>query len=97
VVSAGLVHGLDEADVVQKIVNLLKRKKKQKVSMDPAKVGSQHYAPGRQYPGGPRPLPDHIELEVAPPGKEDMVKALKKEKDVDNPWAVAWSAHNKDK
>lgn len=33
--------------------------------------------------------------EVAPPGKEKMVKALKKRKDIDNPWAVAWAAHNK--
>lgn len=35
--------------------------------------------------------------EVAPPGKEDVVKALKKEPDIDNPWAVAWSMHNKEK
>ncbi len=31
---------------------------------------------------------------VAPPGREDQVKALKKE-DVDNPWAVAWDSYNK--
>jgi len=31
---------------------------------------------------------------VAPPGREDQVKALKKE-DVDNPYAVAWSSYNK--
>lgn len=35
--------------------------------------------------------------EVAPPGKEKMVKALKKNPKIDNPWAVAWSAHNKQK
>ena len=35
--------------------------------------------------------------EVAPPGKEKMVKALKKEPDVENPYAVAWAAHNKQK
>jgi hypothetical protein len=35
--------------------------------------------------------------EVAPPGKEKMVKALKKDPDIDNPWAVAWSVHNKQK
>jgi len=29
--------------------------------------------------------------------KEDMVKALKKDADVDNPFAVAWAAHNKAK
>lgn len=31
---------------------------------------------------------------VAPPGREDQVKALKKE-DVDNPYAVAWASYNK--
>jgi len=35
--------------------------------------------------------------EVAPPGKEKMVKALKKDPDVDNPWAVAWYMHGKEK
>jgi len=33
--------------------------------------------------------------EVSPPGGEKVVKALKKNKDVDNPWAVAWSMKNK--
>lgn len=31
--------------------------------------------------------------EVAPPGREDQVKALKGK--VDNPYAVAWAQHNK--
>jgi hypothetical protein len=31
---------------------------------------------------------------VAPPGREDQVKALKNE-DVDNPYAVAWASYNK--
>lgn len=35
--------------------------------------------------------------EVAPPGHEKMVKGLKKDPDIDNPWAVAWSAYNKKK
>lgn len=33
--------------------------------------------------------------EVTPPGKEKMVKGLKKVKGV-NPWAVAWADYNKD-
>lgn len=33
-------------------------------------------------------------LAVAPPGMEDVVKELKT-KDVENPWAVAWSIYNK--
>lgn len=32
---------------------------------------------------------------VTPPGSEDVVKALKDEPGVDNPWAVAWSMYNK--
>lgn len=31
----------------------------------------------------------------APPGRERQVKALKKNKNIDNPWAVAWSSWNK--
>lgn len=33
--------------------------------------------------------------EVAPPGGEDVVKALKGNKRIDNPYALAWSMHNK--
>lgn len=33
--------------------------------------------------------------EKAPPGYEKVVKGLKKDSDVDNPWAVAWSMKNK--
>ena len=41
---------------------------------------------------------DEAEVEeVAPPGKEKMVKALKKDPNIDNPWAVAWAAHGKEK
>lgn len=34
---------------------------------------------------------------VTPPGKEKMVQELKKNPDVDNPWAVAWSQDSKEK
>ena len=34
-------------------------------------------------------------VEVAPPGFEGTVKAMKKHKDIDNPWALAWSMKNK--
>ena len=33
--------------------------------------------------------------EVAPPGWEGSVKAMKKHKDIDNPWALAWHMKNK--
>ena len=33
--------------------------------------------------------------EVTPPGHERMVRALKKSKSVDNPWAVAWAHYDK--
>jgi len=35
--------------------------------------------------------------EKAPPGRERQVKALKKVPGIDNPYAVAWAAHNKQK
>ena len=34
-------------------------------------------------------------MEVAPPGFEGTVKAMKKYKGIDNPWALAWSMKNK--
>lgn len=34
-------------------------------------------------------------IAVAPPGEERLVKKLKHDTSVDNPWAVAWSIHNK--
>ncbi len=34
-------------------------------------------------------------IEVAPPGYEKVVKALKKNPNVDNPWALAWSMKKK--
>ena len=33
--------------------------------------------------------------EVSPPGWEGSVKAMKKHKDIDNPWALAWHMKNK--
>ena len=33
--------------------------------------------------------------EVAPPGWEGTVKAMKKHKEIDNPWALAWYMKNK--
>lgn len=36
-------------------------------------------------------------IAVAPPGEEKLVKSLKHDVSVDNPWAVAWSVHNKKK
>jgi len=32
---------------------------------------------------------------VAPPGWEGTVKEMKKDPDIDNPWALAWSMKNK--
>lgn len=46
--------------------------------------------------GLPSDHPDHVELdEVSPPGFEGTVKAMKKYKDIDNPWALAWYMKNK--
>jgi hypothetical protein len=38
---------------------------------------------------------EEVVVEVAPPGFEGTVKAMKKHKDIDNPWALAWSMKNK--
>lgn len=41
---------------------------------------------------------DEDELkQVAPPGMEDLVKKLKKDKSVENPWAVAWKVYKQKK
>jgi len=34
-------------------------------------------------------------IAVAPPGWEGPVKEMKKNPDIDNPWALAWSMKNK--
>ena len=50
---------------------------------------------------GDAPMPMKAELDEddlaqkAPPGGEKVVKALKKQKGVRNPWAVAWSMKNR--
>lgn len=38
---------------------------------------------------------DYMRNEVAPAGWEGTVKAMKKHRDIDNPWALAWSMKNK--
>ena len=45
----------------------------------------------------PEPQKEEIEqvVEKAPPGFEGTVKAMKKHKDIDNPFALAWSMKNK--
>lgn len=35
--------------------------------------------------------------EKAPPGREDQVRKLKKNPDIDNPYAVSWSSYNRSK
>ena len=39
--------------------------------------------------------PDWMFKEVAPPGWEGTIKAMKKKKEIDNPWKLAWWMHNK--
>ena len=39
--------------------------------------------------------PDWMFGEEAPPGWEGVVKAMKKKKNIDNPYALAWHMHNK--
>jgi hypothetical protein len=55
--------------------------------------------PGKKpySPGSCEKVKEDIEQvdEVAPPGFEGTVKAMKKHKEIDNPWALAWSMKNK--
>jgi hypothetical protein len=46
---------------------------------------------------GVKPTSEEVDQvqEVAPPGFEGTVKAMKKHKDIDNPFALAWSMKNK--
>lgn len=61
------------------------------------------HASGCTCPDCSRPETDDLLLQgpeaeldqKAPPGREKQVKALKKNSDIDNPWAVAWSSYNK--
>ena len=39
--------------------------------------------------------PDWMFKEIAPPGWEGTIKAMKKKKEIDNPYALAWHMHNK--
>lgn len=38
---------------------------------------------------------DDAVVQVAPPGRERQVKALKKKKGIKNPWAAAWASKNR--
>ena len=40
---------------------------------------------------------ESVEDEVTPPGREEQVRKLKKNKNIDNPWAVAWDSYNDSK
>jgi hypothetical protein len=71
--------------------------------MDQGEAGGRHlgHAAGCTCPDCARPeytdrLGEDDELDQkAPPGREKQVKALKKDKDIDNPWAVAWASYNR--
>jgi hypothetical protein len=41
------------------------------------------------------PVADQQQVAVAPPGWENTVKHMKKHKEIDNPWALAWHMKNK--
>ena len=74
-------------------------------AMEEAETSGRHpgHATGCTCPDCSRPESEDLLLqgpeteldEKTPPGREKQVKALKKNKDIDNPWAVAWSSYNK--
>ena len=49
---------------------------------------------GTQYQNA-QPEPGHMN-EVTPPGKQKMVKALKHNPNITNPWAVRWRVYDKE-
>lgn len=73
-------------------------------SIDESENGGRHYGHAssctcpdcsRSY-DETHPQLDEEELDqVTPPGGEKVVRALKKQKGVKNPWAVAWSMKNR--
>jgi len=50
---------------------------------------------GETIPREPKPAPERSIDEVTPPGRERQVRALKRQKNVDNPWAVAWASYDR--
>jgi len=61
-------------------------------------VADEMYAAVRQGMGVKDTLPAEGVEEVAPPGREKQVKALKKKfDDPGAPYAIAWAQHNKKK
>ena len=63
-----------------------------------AKCWTGKHKEGTKIKGGVRVnncVPNEDIAEVAPKGWEGTVKAMKKHKDIDNPWALAWSMKNK--
>ena len=57
-------------------------------------AGGVHGGKGRQQDNLRKEM-ERRRDEVAPPGWEGTVKAMKKHKDIDNPWALAWSMKKK--
>lgn len=73
------------------------------VGMDESEGGGRHpghssscTCPDCSRPKGEKVLADDGLDEATPPGKERVVKALKKQKGVRNPWAVAWSQYDRE-
>lgn len=69
-----------------------------KRAVDESESGGRHpgHAASCTCPDCSRPTAHDDDLdEVAPPGREKQVRALKKNKKVKNPFAVAWSSYNK--
>lgn len=63
-----------------------------------AKCWKGKHKEGTKIKGGVRVnncVPNEDISEVAPKGWEGTVKAMKKHKEIDNPWALAWSMKNK--
>jgi hypothetical protein len=82
---------------------LVQEKFGQKIGMQPSLVGVRDERNlteddidlGEESKPGLGQVDENEIEEVAPPGREDQVKALKKQPGIDNHWAVSWASYNK--
>lgn len=82
-------------DELRVIADQVRREVRSGRAVDEAVTEAQ-YTLGLSF-GDAKRIEAFVSEAVAPPGREDQVRELKKKKDIDNPFAVAWDSLNKSK
>ncbi len=80
----------NEPEVITAVTDTVKDKQDDQVTQPAAQSGAK---PAQKSSS----LGSQNLNEKTPPGREKQVRALKKDKNIDNPWAVAWASVNKKK